>query len=142
MTAAPDLSALHGLDTASLRERWVAAFKTPPPRHISRELLVRALAHQQYVETHGGLSSQAQRLLNQHIRALDTSGTIATTPRLSPGTRLVREWNGQVHEITVLDTGFLWKGKHHRSLSTIASAITGTRWSGPRFFGLKGAAHG
>jgi len=57
-----------------------------------------------------------------------------------PGTRLVREWQGRVHEVVVLDEGFLWSGKRHGSLSEIARAITGTRWSGPRFFGLTGPA--
>jgi hypothetical protein len=95
----------------------------------------KAIAYDIQVRAFGGLSARTIRALRAAARA-DSRPALNGLPGC--GTRLVREWNGVLHEVEVLEDGYLWRGKRHRSLSAIARAITGTKWSGPRFFGLKG----
>ena len=134
---------LAGLDLEALKERWVDLYRLPPPRHISRELLMQAIAYRVQVTAHGGLSRSMQARLRGTKRGAGSRDT-RTLPkpsvqhRFKPGTRLIREWQGKVHEVTVGDDGsFVHQGVAHASLSSVARAITGTRWSGPAFFGLK-----
>ncbi|MEZ0238831.1 MAG: DUF2924 domain-containing protein [Methylophilaceae bacterium] len=128
---AGELDALAQLDRAALAERWVRAFGCPPPRSSRSQLLVLALAWQvQMAELLG--SGSPDRLL----RSLRQS-SVPTGPSLAPGTRLLREWQGRTHQVTVLSSGFEWNGVQYRSLSAIARSITGTAWSGPLFFGLR-----
>ena len=123
------------LDRESLITRWRAAYGAPPPRKLSRALLEKALAYEIQCRAFGGLSGAARRAL----RAAATTKGKSTGPRsLNPGARLVREWNGVVHEIDVSGDGYVWEGERYRSLTAIARAITGTKWSGPRCFGLSG----
>jgi hypothetical protein len=97
--------------------------------------LEKALAYEIQCAAFGGLSGAAKRAL----RAAAASKDGSTGPRpLSPGARLIREWNGVVHEVDVSGDGYVWRGERYRSLTAIARAITGTKWSGPRFFGLSG----
>ncbi|XSG83595.1 MAG: DUF2924 domain-containing protein [Methyloligella sp. ZOD6] len=101
-------------------------------------MLIRAVAYGLQAEIYGGLDEKTKRLLR---KAYENGGKVKTPkPRLSPGTKLLREWHGEMHEVLVLEKGFAWHGKIHNSLSAIARAITGTRWNGRAFFGLKSGA--
>jgi hypothetical protein len=106
---------------------------------IRRDLLVLAIAWKLQEKVHGGLTAAQKRKLSNIAAELKTGGYLSAGPviRMKPGTRLIREWQGKTHGVLVLDDGFEWNGKRHRSLSAIAREITGTHWSGLRFFGLK-----
>jgi hypothetical protein len=106
---------------------------------ISRELLIRAVAHRLQEEAHGGLGKSCRRQLARLAETLGDGGSIeiSKTRSFKPGTKLIREWKGKVHEVVIAGGTYIWAGQHYRSLSQIARAITGTRWSGPRFFGLE-----
>ena len=133
------LAALEPLDVASLKQRWRALYGTEPPRRISRELLVRALAYRIQEKALGGLKPSTRRLLAKV--AADASANrsidVAPGPDLKPGTVLLREWHGTQHQVIVREDGILFRGKPYKSLSEVAYRITGAKWSGPRFFGLK-----
>ena len=112
---------------------------------MRRELMTRAVAHAVQEAAFGGLDPETAKRLDQLVRQVVPKGTAAPSAarkRIKAGTRLLREWQGQVHEVTVAPdgAGFLWRGERHRSLSVIARQITGTRWNGWTFFGLKKAA--
>ena len=126
-----EIAALEALSSAALRERWSALTGSPVPR-ISPKLLRLALAWKLQARSFGGLSRATTRTLDQLGR-----GETLTAPA-RPGMRLVREWQGRVHVVTVgEDQVVRWEERPYRSLSEVARAITGTRWSGPAFFGLK-----
>jgi len=114
---------------------WRKMYGSSPPKGISRRLLLLALAYRIQVEAYGALDSKTNRYL-QAIAA-GTQTAAQPLPALKPGMRLMREWNGRTHVVDVSEDGFLWNGEIHSSLSAIARAITGARWSGPRFFGLQ-----
>ncbi len=129
------IAGLAELNRENLITRWRAAYGAPPPRKLSRALMEKALAYEIQCRAFGGLSGAAKRAL----RAVAASKDGSTGPRLlNPGARLVREWNGTVHEVDVSGDGYVWQDQRYRSLTAIARAITGTKWSGPRFFGLSG----
>ena len=130
---ARELAALAEMDRPALLQRWRMAFGRDAPPRLSRALIEKAIAYDLQVEAFGGLPSRTRRALRAAAKA-DGKSALSNLP--SRGTRLIREWHGTVHEIEVLEDGYLWRGVRHRSLSAIARAITGTRWSGPRFFGL------
>jgi len=133
------LSRLPTLDIRELREEWCRLYKTDASPHLSRELLIRAVAYRMQEVALGGLRPEPQRQLRQIAQELKSGGqaTRRLRPQLKPGTRLLREWQGQTYEVMVLDDGFSWQGTRCNSLSAIARKITGTAWSGPLFFGLK-----
>jgi hypothetical protein len=133
------LSRLPTLDIGELRLQWRGLYKTQVPPHLSRELLVGAVAYRMQELARGGLRPEPQRQLLRIAQQFKETGaaTILTRPELKPGTRLVREWQGRCYHVLVLDDGFSWQGTRYRSLSAIARKITGTAWSGPLFFGLK-----
>ena len=130
---------LEAVSKDELRERWVASFKAAPPPRASREFLARSLAHRIQEQALGGLPPRAQKQLDRLAREFERDPGFAptSTQTFKPGTRLVREWKGEVHEIEILEKGYSWQGVRYGSLSRIAREITGTRWSGPAFFGLK-----
>ena len=130
-----EIAALEELDRTVLLECWRVAFGRDAPPRLSRILKELAIAYDLQAKTFGGLSARTIRALKAAARA---DSKPATNRLASCGVRLVREWNGALHEVEVLEDGYLWRGQRHRSLSAIARAITGTKWSGPRFFGLKG----
>jgi hypothetical protein len=137
-TSSPLADDLQKLTTASrfeLAQLWRTRFGQPPPKAIGRKLILRALAYALQVDALGGLSKPARRSLTT-IGSAPPQPLKRRAPVLHPGTRLVRDWHGHTHVIEVMESGFLWKGSRHRSLSAIARAITGARWSGRRFFGL------
>jgi hypothetical protein len=126
----------HGL--AELRQQWRALYKSDPP-HLSRELLLRAIACRMQEVAFGGLRSEHGHQLRQIVEEFNQTGEIRRRARLElkSGTRLVREWRGRTYEVLVLDDRFSWQGTEYRSLSAVARKITGSAWSGPLFFGLK-----
>jgi hypothetical protein len=135
---AAKLDALTGLDPAKLRAEWRRLYRSLPPKGLSRDLLIRAIAYKLQERAFGGLSKTTLRKLHALTRTLDTEGERALAPCVSLrcGAKLVREWGGETHSVLVLDEGFEYRGKRYRSLSEIARSITGAHWSGPRFFGL------
>ena len=131
------LGALEKLDASALRGEWRRLYRNQPPR-LSRDLLVRGVAHRLQELDLGGMRKATRRKLTAFARELQASGSLAvpTSPQLRPGGRLVREWRGRTHAVVVLEDGFAYAGKTYPSLTQIAQAITGAHWSGPRFFGL------
>ncbi len=144
-----ELSELTRLDISQLRVRWRKLFRREPPGHLPRALMVRIIAYRLQADVHGDLDRDTQRLLDRIARAAQRGEAqpVAAVPdprkgRLKPGTLLIREHGGEVHHVTALERGFLWRGATYRSLSEIARAITGTAWNGPRFFGLRERSSG
>ena len=133
------LSRLPEAGLGELRQQWRVLYKAEASPHLSRELLLRAVAYRMQEVALGGLRPERQRQLRRFAQQLNDSpeGRIRPRPELKPGTRLVREWQGRTYEVLVLDDGFSWQGTSYRSLSALARNITGTAWSGPLFFGLK-----
>jgi hypothetical protein len=133
------LARLPKLDLGELRQQWRTLYKAEASPHLSRELLVRAVAYRMQEVTLGGLRPERQRQLLRIAQQFKETGAanIPLRPELKPGSRLVREWQGRTYEVLVLDDGFSWQDTHYRSLSALARKITGTAWSGPLFFGLK-----
>jgi hypothetical protein len=136
-----EIESLRDQDVATLRRNWTAHFGTDPPIWISRTLLIQTLAYRMQEKAFGELKKSIRRELIRLATEFQSTGLIssAVTAGIKPGTKLIREWRGKVHEIEVLTNGFSWSGRRYRTLSEIARAITGTRWSGPRFFGLETA---
>jgi len=134
-----EIARLRELDVAALRARWHTVFGRRSPSHLPRHLLFRILAYQLQADLLGDLDAESLRLLDRS-ETPEKAGQRAVARRpvdVRPGTVVGREWNGQMQRVTVLQNGFAWKGKNYPSLSKIAFAITGTRWNGPRFFGLR-----
>ena len=127
------------MDAASLRRRWRMVFGHPAPEQIPRSLLHRALAYRIQADVLGDLDRDTIRMLDRLARD-GRGGAVIPLPELrgtKPGTLLVREWEGVLHRVMVLEQGFAWNGQTYDSLSKVARAITGTNWNGPRFFGLR-----
>jgi hypothetical protein len=138
------LEALWDLTPDELRKEWRRLYRSQPPQ-LSRDLLVRAIAYRMQELHYGGLSKATRRKLTAFVQARGSDVETAKgscAKWIRAGARLVREWNGRTHMVTVEEEGFLYAGRSYRSLSAIAREITGARWSGPRFFGLasKGGA--
>jgi hypothetical protein len=133
------LARLPELALSELRQQWRALYKSEASPHLSRELLLRAVAYRLQEVALGGLRPERQRQLRQFAQQFNETGAIRRCARLElkSGTRLVREWRGRTYEVLVLDDGFSWQSTHYCSLSAVARKITGTPWSGPLFFGLK-----
>ena len=135
---ADELAELRGLNATALRQRWRVLYRSEAPVRIGHALLLQAVAYRLQERGLGGLKSSTRRLLE---RAADDNSDrprieMAAT-RVTPGSVLIREWHGVSHRVTVLTDGVLLRGVRYRSLSEVARKITGTRWSGPRFFGLR-----
>src|SRR5215813_3993355 len=134
-----EIARLHGLGIGELRAKWHTAFRRRAPPHLPGHLLFRILAYRLQADRLGDLDAESLRLLDRS-ETPEKAGQRAVARRsvdARPGTVLGREWNGQMHRVTMLEKGFAWRGKTYPSLSKIAFAITGTRWNGPRFFGLR-----
>jgi len=136
-----EIARLRDLDIAALRSRWHAAFGRRPPPHLTRHLLFRILAYRLQADRLGDLDKASRRLLDgsgsPEKAGQNAANLVRPIADVRPGTRLGREWNGRLQRVTVLAEGFAWNGKIYPSLSQVAFAITGTRWNGPRFFGLR-----
>lgn len=136
-----EITALENLGTQELRRRWRRFYHTEPPAGLSRDLHIRAIAYKMQERVHVSLPQYVKRNLRTLAGRLETGGGGKFKPgiMLKPGAKLVREWGGRPHSVVVLDDGFDYEGKRYPSLSLIAREITGARWSGPRFFGIRQA---
>ena len=147
-----ELARLAALDLAGLRKAWRKMIGRAAPDHLPRPLLHRVLAYRLQAAAFGGLDRETARQLDRlgHGKGKEHGGRVSASgadaiplpcaPTSHPGTILVREWQGQLQQVTVLERGFAWNGVTYDSLSKVARAITGTNWNGPRFFGLRGRA--
>ena len=134
------LDRLDELGPAELKEEWARCHGAPAPS-VTPDLLRLGIAYRLQEKKQGGLSRESKRLLRQAIAlARQDNATAAPPRRLSPGTRLVRDWHGVGHTVIVLEEGFEYDGRTWRSLTAIAKAITGSHRNGPAFFGLTGDA--
>jgi Protein of unknown function (DUF2924) len=138
-----EIARLRGLDIEGLRARWHTLFRRRAPPHLPRHLVFRILAYRLQADRLGELDADTRRLLDRiGSGASDEADRLAADlnrPRteLRAGTQLTREWDGDLQRVVVLADGFSWNGKTYSSLSKVAFAITGSRWNGPRFFGLR-----
>ncbi len=144
---AAELARLEDLTNFELRAEWRRLHHMQPPKSLSRDLLLRGITYKIQERAFGGHSRSILRKLSASDAEAPPTASRKASPRTSvkPGTRLVREWNGQTHTVLVHADGVEWRDKRYRSLSVVAREITGAHWSGPRFFGLiskKGAGDG
>ena len=139
-----EIAHLRGLDLKGLRSRWQSVFQGPAPDHLTRHLLFSLIAYRLQADRFGDLAHEMRQVLgrtNAKEAGPVTSARLANLDQkrteLSPGTVLVREWDRQSQRVMVMADGFAWNGQTYDSLSKVAFAITGTKWNGPRFFGLR-----
>ena len=133
------LVALPGTPHGALRAEWRRLYRSEPPKRVSRDLLELGIAWKLQERALGGMSAALKRRIADLAKTMETRGDLARARAvtLKPGARLMREWRGETHDVRVLEEGFEWRSARWRSLSAIAREITGTQWSGPRFFGLE-----
>ena len=133
------LAALPTMSKAALGDLWKHFFGSTPPIQLRRNLMIPILAYRIQEQTFGSLSARAHERLLDLSRAFEKGSdpALARAPLMRPGTRLVRQWGDRVHLVNVESNGYEYQGARYQSLSEIARLITGTRWSGPLFFGIK-----
>lgn len=133
------IAALDNFSLLELRKRWSRLFNSSVPKGLSRDLIVRGIAYKIQEGVFGGLSQAGKRKLRTLAKQLEADDRSGFDPGLTlkPGTKLIREWRARTYTVIVLPDGFQFEGRRYGSLSKIAREITGVRWSGPRFFGLK-----
>lgn len=129
-----DLYAITKMSRQDLITKWRSQFGGPPPAKISRKLMVQMISSQAQWDVSGLSKSRLMRRMEKTLNV----NNVGTTVSIAPGTRLIREWHGTKHVVDVTPDGLFWQNKTWNSLSAIAREITGARWSGPRFFGVKG----
>ena len=132
------LTSLSTLSLPALKDLWQQLFKKEPPPEIRKNLMLRIVGHRLQKQEFGGLSDAGCRRLRQLATMFeaDPNAVVSNRPPIKPGTRLVRQWKEQVHVVEVETEGYAYRGSRYENLSEIARLITGTRWSGPAFFGL------
>src|SRR6201996_936635 len=141
---ADEIAHLRGLDLKGLRSRWQSVFQRPPPDHLPRHLLFAIIAYRIQADRLGDLDHETVQVLDW-TDAKNTGAKMSARlvnfdqkrTELTPGTVLIREWDQRSQRVTVMADGFAWNGRTYDSLSKVAFAITGTKWNGPRFFGLR-----
>ena len=139
-----EIAHLRGLDSSGLRARWQSVFQRPAPAHLTRHLLFAIIAYRIQADRFGDLDYETKQVLDR-TAAKETGPAMSARlasfdqkrTELTPGTVLVREWDRQSQRVIVMADGFSWNGQTYDSLSKVAFAITGTKWNGPRFFGLR-----
>ena len=139
-----EIAHLRGLDLKGLRSRWQSMFQRLPPDHLPRHLLFAVIAYRIQADRFGDLDHETKQVLDR-TDAKDTGTTMSARlvsfdqkrTELTPGTVLVREWDRRSQRVMVMADGFAWNGQTYDSLSKVAFAITGTKWNGPRFFGMR-----
>ena len=139
-----EIAHLRGLDLKGLRLRWQSVFQRLPPDHLPRHLLFAIIAYRVQADRLGDLDHETKQILDR-TDAKDTGTTVSSRlvsfdqkrTELTPGTVLVREWDRQSQRVMVMADGFAWNGQTYDSLSKVPFAITGTKWNGPRFFGMR-----
>jgi hypothetical protein len=134
-----ELDRLPTTPIADLRKRYRELFRAEPPKAFGPDLLRRSIAHRIQEKAYGGLSLPTRRLLDQLVKAAmaKPNGRLELPRRIKPGSELVRTWKRKTYRVMAMADGFAYDGRRFASLSEIASEITGTRWNGPRFFGLR-----
>jgi len=132
-----EIERIRSLGLDALRARWRSMFGAMPPMALTKDLMARMMIYRIQEEAFGGLDRSTRKLLDGLARGEEPGTDVKR--RLKAGTVLVREYQGERHTVTVAPDGFVWQGATYGSLSTIARAITGTAWGGPRFFGLRSA---
>jgi hypothetical protein len=139
-----EIAHLRGLDLRGLRSRWQGVFQRPAPDHLTRYLLFAVIAYRLQADRFGDLAHETRQVLDRTVAQEAgpvTSARLANLDQkrteLASGTVLIREWNRRSQRVMVMTDGFAWNGQTYESLSKVAFAITGTRWNGPRFFGLR-----
>ncbi len=142
-TLESEIAALPKMNLAQLQAKWRRGLKQAPPSHIRKQLLVPLLAYKLQEQAYGGLKPEIRRRLRELANSFNRNPKTAAKRLADPihiksGTRLIRQWEGKTHQVTVGESGFEYNGESYKSLSAIARLITGTRWSGPLFFGLTG----
>jgi hypothetical protein len=139
-----EIGQLPNLSLLELRHRWKKLFGHPAPKSLRRNFLARAVAYQMQVEAYGGLSAAAKRRLREIANAVRNgdANAIPGSNRIKPGTQMIRQWQNATHTVTALADGFEWNGRTYKSLSAVANAISGTKWNGFAFFGIKRAPSG
>ena len=132
------LADLDGMTPAQLRAEWRDCWRKPAPE-IGPDLLRRGIAWKKQSRMHGDLPPHVRREIDAILSRLSVGKSAVDEARVSlrPGSRIVREWAGIIHQVVVLESGYEHEGRHYTSLTQVASAITGVHWSGPRFFDLK-----
>ena len=138
----PDLDVLNELRTLTrdkLKDRFTQLYDYPAPKQMSHPILCRVIAYRRQENENGGTNNPLRRRLRKLAEELKRAGTVSTPPPKpsKAGTRFLREWQGETHIVSVTESGFLYREQTYRSLSAVAREITGTRWSGPAFFGLQ-----
>jgi len=139
-----EIAHLRGLDLRGIRSRWQSVFGRPAPAHLTRHLLFAVIAYRLQADRFGDLDHATRQVLDRTVAKEAESAMAARLAsfdqkrsELTPGTVLVREWDRQSQRVMVMADGFAWNGQTYDSLSKVAFAITGTKWNGPRFFGLR-----
>lgn len=132
-----EIARLQDLAIDALRNEWRRLYQTSPPKRLSRDILLRGITYRLQELARGGLSKGTLRRLKSSTSEYLSSRRRRRLVSFKAGTRLIREWHGQTHTVIILDDGVEWRGQRYASLSVVAREITGARWSGPRFFGLK-----
>jgi hypothetical protein len=134
-----ELERLPKMPIRDLRNRYRELFRAELPKAFGPDLLRRSIAHSIQERAYGGLSREDQRLLDQLVRAAQAkqNGRLELPRQIKPGSELVRTWNRRTYRVVVMERGFAWEGRTYCSLSEVAFEITGTKWNGPRFFGLR-----
>ena len=138
-TLSAEIAGLAALSREQLQAKWRELYRTETPRKIGRDLLIRAIAYRLQENEFGGLKPATRRVLAKVADDASARRPVRIAPErtLKPGTVLLRDWHGVQHQVTVLESAIMFQKKQYKSLSEIARKITGTRWSGPLFFGLK-----
>jgi hypothetical protein len=140
--ASDNINDLTQLNNDALCSLWVTLFNNPPPARARKSLLIDCLAYRIQEQAHGGLAlstrTRLKKLASDVMEGKKPAVLFQTV--IKPGTRLIRSWGGQTHEVYVVDDGFTYRDQRFTNLSEIARTITGSRWSGPRFFGLNKTA--
>jgi Protein of unknown function (DUF2924) len=139
-----EVAHLRNLDLKALRLRWQGVTGRAAPSHLPRHLLLAMLAYRIQADAFGDLDAASLQLLKAAASASNDLSALTDridqrNQELLPGTILTREWNGHTHRVMVVADGFAWEGQTYDSLSSVAFAVTGTKWNGPRFFGLRSA---
>ena len=129
-----NLAELETLDREGLSDHWLELYSINPPKNLSVQMMQRFIAFEFQSKRSKGLTAKSKRKINQLQKP--TELIKRKSNQLKAGAQILRDWNGVTHKIEVTDKGFLWKGEVYKSLTAIAKLITGTHWSGPRFFGL------
>jgi hypothetical protein len=139
-----EIAHLRGLELGGLRARWQSVFQRPAPAHLTRHLLFTVIAYRLQADRFGDLDHETKQVLDRTVAkeaGPAMSARLASFDQkrteLTPGTVLVREWDRQSQRVMVMADGFAWNGQTYDGLSKVAFAITGTKWNGPRFFGLR-----